>query len=130
MARNSSSRSLFVVVLRNCISEREEGAEGFRAPSAVCSPQDVVDGARVEDAEDLGAVDRALELALRCVFGEVEEGPGEGGGRDAVDGLDVFWPKRGAAVWGDAVDGASAAGCARDVDCRAVVVAKAEVAGR
>jgi hypothetical protein len=89
-----------------------------------------VDWAHVENAEDLGAVDGPFETAAGDDLREVEEGAGERCARDAVDGLDVAWEERRAAVGGDAVDVSSPAVRARDVDGGSVVVAEAAGAGR
>lgn len=45
----------------------------------VCAGEDVLDGGEVEDPEDLGLVDGALDVAGGRYVGEVQERAGDGG---------------------------------------------------
>jgi hypothetical protein len=55
-----------------------------------------IEGARVEEAEVLGAVDDALGLVRGEGGGEVDQGAGDGGEGEAVDGGEVIRRERAA----------------------------------
>jgi len=74
----------------------------------------VVDGAGVEDLEDFGLVECALELAGCEEPAGVEQGARDGGGRDVVDDGDVRVGEGGGAMNGDTW--VSARGPLRDRD--------------
>jgi hypothetical protein len=60
-----------------------------------------VDGGHVEDAEDLGTVQDALEAVRRELVGEVDDRARRGGQWQAVDVRDVLGRERLAAVHAD-----------------------------
>ena len=67
----------------------DRGPQRLRA-AALGPGQLRIEGVRVEEAEVLGAVDDALGLVRGEGGGEVDQGPGDGGEGEAVDGGDVF----------------------------------------
>ena len=67
---------LFQIVAGDRAAERvlvQDGGEERRAAAAGRAREDVVDGAHIERAPLLGCVDRALDLARRCVLRHVEQ---------------------------------------------------------
>lgn len=99
----------------------EHFAQQLGAGPAVRASEDVIDGAHVEDAQLLGAVQRAFEATPVDDFGEVEEGAGEAGAGDGVDGGAVAWQEGMALVGDDAAPPAARTSAGGHVDDASVV---------
>src|SRR3954447_12944124 len=67
----------------------DRGSQRLRSPASG-SGQLLIEGARIEEAEVLGAVDEALGLVRGEGGGEVDQGAGDGGEGEAVDGGEVL----------------------------------------